>query len=177
MYMQHVNMYKLVKQSAVIDILFTQTKAFPLRYPAPLNIGYLWNFGSPAGIFPVVQISTGLFPTMFHTPHTEAAFLSVDHIMRNINNGWMIRYIHANGASFSFSLLYIHMLRGSYFNSYQYPRTGVWFTGVTIYLLPMGTAFLGYVSPWGQMSFWAATVTTNSITVVPVVGDDSVYWV
>jgi ubiquinol-cytochrome c reductase cytochrome b/c1 subunit len=122
-----------------------------------------------------VQIVTGLFLTMFYTPHTDFAFGSSDHIMRDIDYGWLIRYIHANGASLFFLFVYIHMLRGVYFGSYQYPRTGVWMTGVTIYLLLMGTASLGYVLPWGQMSFWAATVITNFITVVPLVGDELVY--
>ena len=170
-------MYRLVKNSAVVDILFGQAKLFLLRYPAPMNIGYMWNFGSLAGVFLLVQIVTGLFLTMYYTAHTDIAFYSIDHIMRDINYGWLIRYIHANGASFFFFFLYVHMLRGLFFNSYQYPRTIVWFTGVTIYLLLMGTAFLGYVLPWGQMSFWAATVITNFITVVPLVGEDLVYWV
>jgi ubiquinol-cytochrome c reductase cytochrome b subunit len=170
-------MYKLIQQSAFIDVFYIQTKAFLLRYPAPTNIGYLWNFGSLSGLFLFVQIITGLFLTMFYTPHTDMAFLSVDHIMRDINYGWLLRYIHANGASFFFLFIYIHMLRGLFYGSYQYPRTHVWFTGVTIYLLLMGTAFLGYVLPWGQMSFWAATVITNFITVIPALGDESVYWV
>lgn len=170
-------MYKLISNSIFLDIIFGQTKSFLLRYPAPTNIGYLWNFGSLSGIFLVIQIITGLFLTMFYTPHTDAAFYSIDHIMRDINYGWFIRYIHANGASFFFFFIYVHMLRGLYYNSYQYPRTTVWFSGVTIYLLLMGTAFLGYVLPWGQMSFWAATVITNFITVIPIFGDVLVYWV
>ena len=170
-------MYKLLERSMFIDIFFVQAKAFLLRYPAPTNIGYLWNFGSLSGLFLFVQILTGLFLTMFYTPHTDLAFYSVDHIMRDINYGWLIRYVHANGASFFFFFIYIHMLRGLFFSSYQYPRTNVWFTGVTIYLCLMGTAFLGYVLPWGQMSFWAATVITNFITVIPFIGDELVYWV
>lgn len=169
-------MYKVLKNSAILDIMFTQSKAFLIRYPAPLNIGYLWNFGSLAGLFLVVQIITGLFLTMYYTPHTLFAFLSVDGIMKNINYGWLIRYLHANGASFFFFFLYLHLFRGLFFCSYKYPRTVVWFTGVTIYLLVMATAFLGYVLPWGQMSFWAATVITNFPSVVPMVGDDLVVW-
>lgn len=170
-------MYAKMKNSMIVDILFGQTKAFMLRYPAPTNIGYMWNFGSISGIFLLVQIISGLFLTMFYTPHTDFAFYSVDHIMRDINYGWLIRYIHANGASFFFFFIYIHMLRGLFFSSYQYPRTDLWTTGVTIYLLLMATAFLGYVLPWGQMSFWAATVITNFITVIPFIGDELVYWV
>ena len=170
-------MYKLILNSIFLDLFFGSFKSFLLRYPAPTNIGYLWNFGSLSGLFLFVQIVTGLFLTMFYTPHTDLAFFSVDHIMRDINYGWLVRYMHANGASFFFFFVYIHMLRGLFFSSYQYPRTNVWFTGVTIYLCLMGTAFLGYVLPWGQMSFWAATVITNFITVVPFIGDELVYWV
>jgi len=170
-------MYKLILNSLFLDLFFGSFKSFLLRYPAPTNIGYLWNFGSLSGLFLFVQIVTGLFLTMFYTPHTDLAFFSVDHIMRDINYGWLVRYMHANGASFFFFFVYIHMLRGLFFSSYQYPRTNVWFTGVTIYLCLMGTAFLGYVLPWGQMSFWAATVITNFITVVPFIGDELVYWV
>jgi ubiquinol-cytochrome c reductase cytochrome b subunit len=169
-------MYHLVKNSVLFDAVVSQSKAFLIRYPAPLNIGYLWNFGSLAGVFLLVQILSGLFLTMYYTPHTLFAFVSVDNIMRNINGGWLIRYIHANGASFFFLFLYLHLFRGLFFCSYKYPRTSVWFTGVTIYLFVMGTAFLGYVLPWGQMSFWAATVITNFLSVVPLVGDDLVYW-
>ena len=170
-------MYKLIQNSIFIDLFFGSFKSVMLRYPAPTNIGYLWNFGSLSGLFLFIQIITGLFLTMFYTPHTDFAFFSVDHIMRDINYGWLVRYMHANGASFFFFFIYIHMLRGLFFSSYQYPRTNIWFTGVTIYLCLMGTAFLGYVLPWGQMSFWAATVITNFITVVPFIGDELVYWV
>ena len=170
-------MYKLIQNSIFIDLFFGSFKSVMLRYPAPTNIGYLWNFGSLSGLFLFIQILTGLFLTMFYTPHTDFAFFSVDHIMRDINYGWLVRYMHANGASFFFFFIYIHMLRGLFFSSYQYPRTNVWFTGVTIYLCLMGTAFLGYVLPRGQMSFWAATVITNFITVVPFIGDELVYWV
>lgn len=152
-------------------------KKILIRYPSPQNIGYLWNHGSLAGMFLVVQIVTGLFLTMFYTPHVEIAFFSIDHIMRDLNYGWLTRYLHANGASFFFFFVYIHMFRGVYYNSYQYPRTNVWITGLLIYLLLMGAAFFGYVLPWGQMSFWAATVITNVITVLPYVGEDLIQWV
>lgn len=151
--------------------------SYLIKYPTPMNINYLWNFGFMSAIFLVIQIVSGLFSTFFFTPHVDLAFFSVEHIMRDVNYGWLIRYIHANGASFFFFLVYIHILKGIYYGSYYFPRTLVWFTGVIIYILMMGTAFLGYVLPWGQMSYWAATVITNFVTVIPVVGKDIVYWV
>jgi ubiquinol-cytochrome c reductase cytochrome b subunit len=151
--------------------------SYLIKYPTPMNINYLWNFGFMSAIFLVIQIVSGLFLTFFFTPHVDLAFFSVEHIMRDVNYGWLIRYVHANGASFFFFLVYIHILKGIYYGSYYFPRTLVWFTGVIIYILMMGTAFLGYVLPWGQMSYWAATVITNFVTVIPVVGKDIVYWV
>ncbi len=151
--------------------------SYLIKYPTPMNINHLWNFGFMSAIFLVIQIVSGLFLTFFFTPHVDLAFFSVEHIMRDVNYGWLIRYIHANGASFFFFLVYIHILKGIYYGSYYFPRTLVWFTGVIIYILMMGTAFLGYVLPWGQMSYWAATVITNFVTVIPVVGKDIVYWV
>lgn len=163
------------------NILFVNWAAdagysYLVRYPAPMNISYLWNFGSTAGIFLVVQILSGFFLTMFYVPHIDYAFNSVEHIMRDISYGWLIRYLHSNGASFFFLIVYIHMLRGLYYGSYNSPRMLLWFSGVLIYLMMIGTAFLGYVLPWGQMSYWAATVITNMVTVVPYVGKDLLYW-
>jgi quinol-cytochrome oxidoreductase complex cytochrome b subunit len=151
--------------------------SYLIKYPTPMNINYLWNFGFMSAIFLVIQIISGLFLTFFFTPHVDLAFFSVEHIMRDVNYGWLIRYIHANGASFFFFLVYVHILKGIYYGSYYFPRTLVWFTGCIIYILMMGTAFLGYVLPWGQMSYWAATVITNFVTVIPVVGKDIVYWI
>lgn len=151
--------------------------SYLVKYPTPMNINYLWNFGFMSAIFLVIQIISGLFLTFFFTPHVDLAFLSVEHIMRDVNYGWLIRYVHANGASFFFFLVYVHILKGIYYGSYYFPRTLVWFTGCIIYILMMGTAFLGYVLPWGQMSYWAATVITNFVTVIPVVGKDIVYWI
>jgi len=151
--------------------------SYIIKYPTPMNINYLWNFGFMSAIFLVIQIISGLFLTFFFTPHVDLAFFSVEHIMRDVNYGWLIRYIHANGASFFFFLVYVHILKGIYYGSYYFPRTLVWFTGCIIYILMMGTAFLGYVLPRGQMSYWAATVITNFVTVIPVVGKDIVYWV
>jgi quinol-cytochrome oxidoreductase complex cytochrome b subunit len=147
-----------------------------IDYPTPVNINYLWNFGSMAGIFLVVQIITGIFLAMHYTPHVDLAFLSVEHIMRDVNNGWLIRYLHANGASMFFAVVYIHVARGIYYGSYQKPRGFVWAAGVVILILMMATAFMGYVLPWGQMSFWAATVITNLFSAFPVVGEPIVAW-
>jgi quinol-cytochrome oxidoreductase complex cytochrome b subunit len=147
-----------------------------IDYPTPVNINYFWNFGSMAGIFLVVQIITGIFLAMHYTPHVDLAFLSVEHIMRDVNNGWLIRYLHANGASMFFAVVYIHVARGIYYGSYQKPRGFVWAAGVVILILMMATAFMGYVLPWGQMSFWAATVITNLFSAFPVVGEPIVAW-
>ena len=147
-----------------------------IDYPTPVNINYLWNFGSMAGIFLVVQIITGIFLAMHYTPHVDLAFLSVEHIMRDVNNGWLIRYLHANGASMFFGVVYIHVARGIYYGSYQKPRGFVWVAGVVILILMMATAFMGYVLPWGQMSFWAATVITNLFSAFPIIGEPIVAW-
>jgi ubiquinol-cytochrome c reductase cytochrome b subunit len=147
-----------------------------IDYPTPININYLWNFGSMAGIFLVVQILTGIFLAMHYTPHVDLAFLSVEHIMRDVNNCGLILYLHANGASMFFAVVYIHVARGIYYGSYQKPRGFVWVVGVVILILMMATAFMGYVLPWGQMSFWAATVITNLFSAFPVVGEPIVAW-
>jgi len=147
-----------------------------IEYPTPLNINYLWNFGSIAGIFLVIQIITGVFLAMHYTSHIDLAFLSVEHIMRDVNNGWFLRYLHANGASLFFAVVYIHIARGIYFNSYQKPKGFVWCIGVFILILMMATAFIGYVLPWGQMSFWGATVITNLFSAFPLVGESIVAW-
>jgi len=147
-----------------------------IDYPTPVNINYLWNFGSMAGIFLAVQIVTGIFLAMHYTPHVDLAFLSVEHIMRDVNNGWLLRYLHANGASMFFGVVYIHVARGIYYGSYQKPRGFVWVVGVVILILMMATAFMGYVLPWGQMSFWAATVITNLFSAFPIVGEPIVAW-
>ena len=147
-----------------------------INYPTPINLNYFWSFGSAAGIFLVIQILTGVFLAMHYTPHTEYAFNSVEHIMRHVNNGWLIRYMHANGASFFFIVVYCHIFRGLYYGSYIYPRGLLWGSGVIIFLLMMATAFMGYVLPWGQMSFWGATVITNLFSAIPLVGKAIVEW-
>lgn len=145
-------------------------------YPTPKNLNYFWNFGSLAGLCLVVQILTGLFLTMHYTPQTGMAFDSVEHIMRDVNFGWLLRYIHANGASMFFIVTYIHIARGLYYGSYKYPRELLWMLGLVILLLMMASAFMGYVLPWGQMSFWGATVITNLFSAFPIVGEYIVTW-
>ena len=147
-----------------------------ISYPTPINLNYMWSFGSLAGLGLVIQIITGVFLAMHYTPHVDLAFNSVEHIMRDVNNGWLIRYLHANGASFFFIVTYIHIFRGLYFGSYMFPRGFLWCSGVIIFLLMMATAFMGYVLPWGQMSFWGATVITNLFSAVPFVGSYIVEW-
>nr|ARH53803.1 cytochrome b [Curculio elephas] len=143
--------------------------------PTPSNISSMWNFGSLLGLCLMIQIFTGLFLAMHYCPNIELAFNSISHICRNVNFGWLIRTIHANGASFFFVCLYTHIGRGLYYSSYYFIET--WMTGVTIFFLVMATAFLGYVLPWGQMSFWGATVITNLISAIPYLGTFIVQWI
>ena len=147
-----------------------------VAYPAPKNLNYFWNFGSLAGLMLVLQIVTGVVLVMHYTPHTTMAFDSVEHIMRDVNYGWLLRYAHANGASMFFIVVYIHIFRGLYYGSYKAPRELLWMLGVVILLLMMATAFMGYVLPWGQMSFWGATVITNLFSALPIVGEPIVTW-
>lgn len=147
-----------------------------ISYPTPINIHYAWNFGWLASVCLVIQILTGIFLAMHYTPHVDLAFASLEHIMRDVNYGWLLRYVHANGASMFFIIVYIHMFRGLYFGSYTKPRHLVWVIGVIILLLMILTAFIGYVLPWGQMSLWGATVITNLVSAVPLVGDYLVTW-
>ena len=146
------------------------------KHPYPKNLSYWWNFGSIAGIALLVQILSGLFLAMHYVPNTKLAFESVEHIMRDVNYGWLIRYIHAVGASMFFVALYAHITRGLYYGSYRAPREVLWWVGIIIFLLTMATAFMGYVLPWGQMSFWGATVITNLFSAIPVVGESIVTW-
>lgn len=147
-----------------------------IDYPTPINLSYLWSFGFVAAMCLVIQIITGIFLAMHYTPHIDYAFNSVEHIMRDVNSGWLIRYLHANGASMFFVVVYCHMFRGLYFGSYMATRGALWASGVIIFLLMMATAFMGYVLPWGQMSFWGATVITNLFSAIPVVGGSIVEW-
>ena len=148
-----------------------------IDYPSPTNLGYLWGVGSTAGLCLGIQIVTGIFLAMHYTPHVDLAFASVEHIMRDVNNGWLLRYLHANGASMFFIAVYVHMAKNLYYGSYTHPREHLWRSGVIIYLLMMGTGFIGYVLPWGQMSFWGATVITNLASAIPFVGQAIVEWV
>ena len=145
-------------------------------YPAPRNLSYWWNFGSLAGIALVLQIMTGVVLAMTYVSHVDMAFDSVERIMRDVNFGWLLRYAHANGASMFFIVVYIHLFRGLYYGSYKAPRELLWMLGVVILLLMMATAFMGYVLPWGQMSFWAATVITNLFSAIPIFGETIVTW-
>jgi ubiquinol-cytochrome c reductase cytochrome b subunit len=147
-----------------------------ITYGTPSNFNYFWNFGFLAAVCLIIQLGSGIFLAMHYTPHVDMAFVSVEHIMRDVNNGWLLRYIHANGASFFFIAVFTHMFRGLYYGSYVHPRQFVWCIGVVILLLMMATAFMGYVLPWGQMSFWGATVITNLFSAVPFVGETVVYW-
>nr|YP_009235420.1 cytochrome b [Parapocryptes serperaster]AMD15561.1 cytochrome b [Parapocryptes serperaster] len=143
--------------------------------PAPSNISAWWNFGSLLGLCLIVQIVTGLFLAMHYTADISSAFSSVAHICRDVNFGWLIRNLHANGASFFFICIYLHVGRGLYYGSYLYKET--WNIGVVLLLLVMMTAFVGYVLPWGQMSFWGATVITNLLSAIPYVGNTLVQWI
>ena len=144
------------------------------NYPTPKTLSYFWNFGSLAGITLVIMIVTGILLAMQYTANSDLAFDSVERIMRDVNNGWLLRYLHMNGAHMFFIVVYIHIFRGLYYGSYKSPREILWMLGVTILLLMMATAFMGYVLPWGQMSFWGATVITNLFSAFPIIGESIV---
>lgn len=169
-----INFYfmRLVKKHPLLSAAYN----FVGYYPVPSNITYFWNFGLLAGICLAIQIFTGIGLAMHYAADVNLAFLSVEHIMRDVNYGWLLRYVHANGASMFFIVVYIHMFRGLYFASYLQPRQALWVSGATIFILMMATAFIGYVLPWGQMSFWGATVITNLFSAFPYVGTEIVYW-
>lgn len=148
-----------------------------LTYPTPANLSYLWSFGSLSALCLGLQFASGIALAMHYDPSVAGAFASVEHIMRDVDGGWFLRYLHANGASAFFGVVYLHLLRGLLHRSYAYANRTVWLSGVVIFLLMMATAFIGYVLPWGQMSFWGATVITNLFSVVPVVGPELVHWI
>jgi quinol-cytochrome oxidoreductase complex cytochrome b subunit len=154
--------------------IFSMMQHSAIEYPTPRNLNYWWNFGSLAAFVLVVMLLTGIFLVMNYSSHTSLAFDSVERIMRDVNYGWLIRYLHMNGASMFFILVYIHMFRNLYYGSYKAPREVLWWVGIIIYLAMMATGFLGYVLPWGQMSFWGATVITNLFSAFPVVGQSIV---
>ncbi len=147
-----------------------------VAYPTPKNLNYMWTFGAILSFMLVAQIVTGIVLAMHYTPETTLAFDSVEKIMRDVNWGWVLRYAHANGASMFFLAVYIHISRGLYYGSYKEPREVLWILGVFIFMIMMATGFLGYVLPWGQMSFWAATVITNLFSALPVVGPSITTW-
>jgi len=161
---------RLLKTNVLLRLL----NSYIVDSPQPANISYLWNFGSLLGTCLVIQILTGVFLAMHYQPHVDFAFNSVEHIMRDVNAGWILRYTHANVASFFFIFVYAHIARGLYYSSYKSPRILVWSIGVIILILMMAIAFLGYVLPYGQMSLWGATVITNLLSAVPFFGQDLV---
>ena len=147
-----------------------------VTFPTPRNLNYFWTFGAILMVFLVIQLITGIVLAMHYTAHVAFAFESVEHIMRDVNFGWLLRYVHANGASMFFLAVYIHIFRGLYYGSYKAPREILWILGVVLLLLMMATAFMGYVLPWGQMSFWAATVITNLFSAIPLIGKEITQW-
>lgn len=147
-----------------------------IDYPTPITLNYNWSFGSAAGICLSIQILSGVFLAIHYTPHIDYAFSSVEHIIRDVKYGWILRYVHANGASFFFIVVYFHIFRGLYHGSYASPRQGLWCSGLVIFIAIIATAFLGYVLPWGQISFWGATVITNLFSAIPEVGKEIVRW-
>jgi len=156
--------------------IFSVLREALVDHPTPRNLNYWWNFGSLAGITLIIMIVSGLMLSMHYIAHTDLAFDSVEHIMRDVNYGWLIRYIHSVGASMFFFVVYIHISRGLYYGSYKSPREVLWWLGIIIFLLMIASAFLGYTLPWGQMSFWGATVITNLFSAIPLIGDNIVTW-
>ena len=156
--------------------IYALVKDTVMDFPTPKNLNYWWTFGGILTLMLVVQIITGIILAMHYTPHTSMAFESVEHIRRDVNYGWLIQYMHANGASMFFIAVYLHMFRGMYYGSYKAPREVLWMIGVVIYLIMMATAFMGYVLPWGQMSFWGAKVITNLFSAIPFFGDAITTW-
>nr|AUN28133.1 apocytochrome b [Malassezia obtusa] len=164
---------RILKSNPILGLL----NSYLVDNPEPANISYMWNFGSLLGMCLVIQILTGIFLAMHYCPNVDLAFASVEHIMRDVNYGWAIRYVHANTASFFFLFMYFHVGRGLYYGSYKSPRVLPWAIGVVILILTMATAFLGYVLPYGQMSLWGATVITNLLSAIPWIGQDLVQFV
>ena len=162
---------RIRKENAIISPI----NSMLVDLPSPSSISYLWNFGSLLGLCLVIQILTGIFLAMHYCADVSIAFSSVVHIMRDVNYGFLLKYLHANGASAFFICVYIHIARGLYYGSYL--RKHLWFSGISIFLIMMLTAFIGYVLPWGQMSFWGATVITNFVSAIPYIGNDIVQWI
>ena len=175
-------LHKSEFQNPVINWIDTRLPVFTMMqkeygvFPTPKNFNYFWNFGALAMVTLMIMIATGIFLAMNYTPNTTMAFDSVERIMRDVNYGWFLRYAHANGASMFFIVTYVHLFRGLYYGSYKAPRELLWMIGVLILLIMMATAFMGYVLPWGQMSYWGATVITNLFSAIPLVGQSIVTW-
>jgi ubiquinol-cytochrome c reductase cytochrome b/c1 subunit len=175
-------LHKSEFENPVVNWIDTRLPVFTMMnkeyavFPTPKNFNYLWNFGALATVTLLMMIATGIFLAMNYTPDSRMAFDSVERIMRDVNFGWLMRYAHANGASMFFIVVYVHIFRGLYYGSYKTPRELLWMLGVVILLLMMATAFMGYVLPWGQMSFWGATVITNLFSAFPVIGQGIVTW-
>jgi len=172
-YLKKKNKMRIFKSHPLLSLV----NGYLVDSPQPSNLSYLWNFGSLLGFCLVIQIITGVTLAMHYNPSVLEAFNSVEHIMRDVNNGWLIRYLHSNTASAFFFLVYLHIGRGLYYGSYRAPRTLVWTIGTVIFILMMATAFLGYVLPYGQMSLWGATVITNLMSAIPWVGQDIVEFI
>ena len=170
-------LFKSEMKNPVVNWIDTRMPVFTMlqkeygSFPTPKNFNYFWNFGALAMINLAIMIATGVFLAMNYTATTAGAFDSVERIMRDVNYGWLLRYVHANGASMFFIVVYIHIFRALYYGSYKKPRELLFMLGVVILLLMMATAFMGYVLPWGQMSYWGATVITNLFSAIPLVGD------
>jgi ubiquinol-cytochrome c reductase cytochrome b subunit len=164
---------RILKSHPILSLV----NSYVVDSPQPANISYMWNFGSLLGLCLIIQILTGIFLAMHYSPNVDLAFASVEHIMRDVNYGWAVRYAHANTASFFFICVYLHIARGLYYGSYRSPRTLLWAIGVIIFILMMATAFLGYVLPYGQMSLWGATVITNLLSAIPWIGQSLVEFI
>ena len=160
-----------------LPIVSTMEATLGRDMPTPRNLNYWWSMGMILTVALAIQIITGIFLAMHYVPTAEGAFDSVERIMRDVNNGWMIRYMHANGASLFFAAVYIHIMRGLYYGSYKAPRELLWILGVLLLFIMMATAFIGYVLPWGQMSFWGATVITNLFSAIPLIGETLTTWI
>jgi ubiquinol-cytochrome c reductase cytochrome b subunit len=168
-----INKMRILKSHPLLSLV----NSYLIDAPQPSNISYLWNFGSLLAVCLGIQIITGVTLAMHYNPSVFEAFNSIEHIMRDVNNGWLIRYLHSNTASFFFALVYLHIGRGMYYGSYRAPRTLVWFIGTVILIAMIATGFLGYVLPYGQMSLWGATVITNLISAIPWIGQDIVEFI
>jgi len=164
---------RLLKSHPILSLV----NSYTVDSPQPANISYMWNFGSLLGLCLIIQILTGIFLAMHYSPNVDLAFASVEHIMRDVNYGWAVRYTHANTASFFFICVYLHIARGLYYGSYRSPRTLLWSIGVIIFILMMAIGFLGYVLPYGQMSLWGATVITNLLSAIPWIGQSLVEFI